>query len=130
MTSISWPAASGSGPRRSAIAFRHSNARIHAGCRSLFVRTDSAGNISKRQSAKAFRADHTAGPEPLPGPTKSFAIGLGCDLAHADRLIYSTGIDLADADAAVPIGAGCEVCERPACPQRACPYIGRLRGSG
>jgi predicted transcriptional regulator len=25
----------------------------------------------------------------------------------------------------VPIGAGCKVCERPACPQRAFPQIGR-----
>ncbi|WP_428357427.1 short-chain fatty acyl-CoA regulator family protein [Mycolicibacterium sp.] len=131
----------------------------------IFVRTDSAGNISKRQSATAFHFSRVGGNCPLwvvhhafaqpgqfitqvaqmpdgrsyfwiartappsqgryLGPTKSFAIGLGCDLAHAHRLIYSAGIDLADADAAVPIGAGCKICERPACPQRAFPYIGR-----
>lgn len=56
---------------------------------------------------------------------KSFAIGLGCDLAHADRLIYSTGVDLTDARTMVPIGAGCKVCDRPACRQRAFPRIGR-----
>lgn len=131
----------------------------------IFVRTDNAGNISKRQSATAFHFSRVGGNCPLwvvhqafaqpgqfvtqvaqmpdgrsyfwiarttapsqssyLGPTKSFAIGLGCDLAHAHRLIYSAGIDLADEAAAVPIGAGCKVCERPACPQRAFPYIGR-----
>lgn len=58
-------------------------------------------------------------------PGKSFAIGLGCDLRQAGRLVYSTGLDLDDADAAVPIGIGCKVCERSGCPQRAFPQIGR-----
>lgn len=58
-------------------------------------------------------------------PDKSFSIGLGCDLRHASRLIYSKGLDLTDAASATPIGAGCRVCERPACPQRAFPPIGR-----
>jgi hypothetical protein len=58
-------------------------------------------------------------------PSKTFAIGLGCDLSHAHRLVYAKGLDLKDADAAVPIGAGCKVCERPNCPQRAFPAIGR-----
>ena len=34
-------------------------------------------------------------------------------------------LDLKDQEAAVPIGAGCKVCERPSCPQRAFPAIGR-----
>jgi XRE family transcriptional regulator, fatty acid utilization regulator len=57
-------------------------------------------------------------------PGKSFAIGLGCDLRHAGRLVYARGLDLADPRAPTPIGAGCKVCERPACPQRAFPPIG------
>lgn len=56
---------------------------------------------------------------------KTFAIGLGCDIRHAGRLVYSRGLDLADPSAVTPIGAGCKVCERPACPQRAFPPIGR-----
>lgn len=131
----------------------------------IFVRTDSAGNISKRQSATAFHFSRvggncplwvvhhafaqpgqfitqvaqmpdertyfwiarttTAGPSRYLGPDKSFAIGLGCDISHADKLVYSTGIDLADVDAIVPIGAGCKICDRPACSQRAFPYLGR-----
>lgn len=130
----------------------------------IFVRTDSAGNISKRQSATAFHFSRVGGNCPLwvvhhafaqpgrfltqvaqmpdgrsyfwiartadstpasyLGPQKSFAIGLGCDIAHADKLIYSAGIDLTDADTTVPIGAGCKICDRPTCPQRAFPYLG------
>src|SRR5690606_7790461 len=56
---------------------------------------------------------------------KVFAVGLGCELRHARRLVYSAGLDLADPRAAVPIGLGCKVCDRPACPQRAFPPAGR-----
>jgi predicted transcriptional regulator/plasmid maintenance system antidote protein VapI len=57
-------------------------------------------------------------------PGKTFAIGLGCDLRHAHRLVYSEGLDLSG-DIATPIGAGCRVCERDNCPQRAFPALGR-----
>ncbi|MAL77838.1 MAG: Cro/Cl family transcriptional regulator [Sneathiella sp.] len=52
---------------------------------------------------------------------KSFAIGLGCDLQHARKLVYSKGLLLDDPGARTPIGAGCKICERPHCPQRAFP---------
>ncbi|MFC0315718.1 short-chain fatty acyl-CoA regulator family protein [Gordonia phosphorivorans] len=55
----------------------------------------------------------------------NFVVGLGCDLAHAEELIYATGVDLRDPRTVVPIGAGCKVCPRPACPQRAFPLLGR-----
>lgn len=58
-------------------------------------------------------------------PGKDFAIGLGCDIRHAHRLVYSKGLDLTDPSAATPIGGGCRVCERASCPQRAFPAIGR-----
>src|ERR1700744_1234408 len=60
-------------------------------------------------------------------PGKTFAIGLGCELRHAHRLVYSEGLDLSgDGNlAATPIGAGCRVCERDKCPQRAFPALGR-----
>ncbi|MFZ0833974.1 MAG: acetate metabolism transcriptional regulator RamB [Mycobacterium sp.] len=57
-------------------------------------------------------------------PGKTFAIGLGCELLHAHRLVYSEGLDLSG-DNATPIGAGCRVCERDNCPQRAFPALGR-----
>ncbi|MBS9532861.1 acetate metabolism transcriptional regulator RamB [Mycobacterium sp. M1] len=57
-------------------------------------------------------------------PGKMFAIGLGCELRHAHRLVYSEGLDL-HGGTATPIGAGCRVCERDNCPQRAFPALGR-----
>ena len=59
-------------------------------------------------------------------PQKNFAVALGCEIQHASKLIYSVGIDLADKEAAVPIGVSCRVCERPNCPQRAFPPIGKV----
>ncbi|GAA2838418.1 short-chain fatty acyl-CoA regulator family protein [Crossiella cryophila] len=58
-------------------------------------------------------------------PGKSFAIGLGCELRHAKRLVYSDGLALGAGAAITGIGMGCKVCERPACPQRAFPAIGK-----
>ncbi|MDM7488484.1 MULTISPECIES: acetate metabolism transcriptional regulator RamB [Rhodococcus] len=58
-------------------------------------------------------------------PSKTFAIGLGCELRHAHRLVYADGLDLSDANPGAPIGAGCRVCERLNCPQRAFPPLGK-----
>ena len=58
-------------------------------------------------------------------PGKTFAVALGCDLVHAGRLVYSRGLDTTDPNVPTPIGMGCKVCERDACPQRAFPFIGR-----
>lgn len=58
-------------------------------------------------------------------PDKTFAIGLGCDIRHAERLVYSKGLRLDDREARTPIGMGCRICERPACPQRAFPSLTR-----
>ncbi|MFT4201779.1 short-chain fatty acyl-CoA regulator family protein [Gordonia sp. (in: high G+C Gram-positive bacteria)] len=131
----------------------------------IFVRTDRAGNISKRQSATAFHFSRVGGSCPLwvvhdafttpgrivtqvsampdgrsyfwlarttdvpmqgyLGSRSGFAVGLGCDLSYADRLVYSTGVDLADPRTMVPIGAGCKVCDRTDCAQRAFPQLGK-----
>lgn len=130
----------------------------------IFVRTDRAGNISKRQSATAFHFSRVGGSCPLwvvhdafsqpgrivvqvaqmpdgrsyfwvaktiapegrgyLGQHQSFAVGLGCELAYADKLVYSSGVVLDDPGTAVPIGAGCKICNRPACAQRAFPFLG------
>ncbi|MFJ6053719.1 short-chain fatty acyl-CoA regulator family protein [Streptomyces sp. NPDC092307] len=58
-------------------------------------------------------------------PGKTFAIGLGCEIRHAPRLVYSDGLDLDNVAAATPIGMGCRLCERLDCPQRAVPPLGR-----
>lgn len=51
------------------------------------------------------------------------AIGIGCDLAHAGRLVYADGLDLSNRGAAVPIGVSCRLCERKDCQQRAFPSL-------
>ncbi|MGW4978665.1 short-chain fatty acyl-CoA regulator family protein [Streptomyces mirabilis] len=58
-------------------------------------------------------------------PGKTYAIGLGCEIRHAARLVYADGLDLGNAAAATPIGMGCRSCERTDCPQRAAPPLGR-----
>jgi hypothetical protein len=52
------------------------------------------------------------------------AVGLGCELKYAPRLVYARGLDLAE-PMAVGIGPACRLCERPNCPQRAAEPINR-----
>ncbi len=61
-------------------------------------------------------------PHPLPQPR--FAIGLGCEIRHASRLIYAAGMNLDTAEG-TPIGVNCRLCERENCSQRAEPPITR-----
>jgi predicted transcriptional regulator/transcriptional regulator with XRE-family HTH domain len=55
---------------------------------------------------------------------RTFAVALGCDVRYASRLVYSKGVALDDPEAATPIGAGCKVCDREDCAQRAFPALG------
>ncbi|MEZ5210456.1 MULTISPECIES: acetate metabolism transcriptional regulator RamB [unclassified Gordonia (in: high G+C Gram-positive bacteria)] len=55
---------------------------------------------------------------------KSFALGMGCELRHASRVIYSDGLELGPQARVTPIGAGCRVCDRAGCAQRAFPQLG------
>jgi predicted transcriptional regulator/DNA-binding XRE family transcriptional regulator len=57
-------------------------------------------------------------------PQPRYAIGLGCELKYAPRLVYSAGINLESAEA-TPIGVNCRLCERPNCSQRAEPPLTR-----
>ena len=128
----------------------------------VFIRTDRAGNISKRQSTTSFHFSQRGGTCPLwvvhrafetpnrvtrqvsvmpdgrtylwvarmvqgpavefGAPRKENAVALGCDAAHADRMVYADGLDLSP-DSATPIGPGCETCPRRECPQRAFPAL-------
>jgi predicted transcriptional regulator/transcriptional regulator with XRE-family HTH domain len=54
-------------------------------------------------------------------PAQSFAIALGCDIAHAGRLVYGDDVR----GEPTPIGPNCYLCDRDACPQRAHPPLGR-----
>lgn len=129
----------------------------------FFIRTDRAGNISKRQSATGFHFSRSGGSCPLwvvhrafetPNritrqvasmpdgrtylwvarhvqgeakrfgtPRKEFAVGLGCDISQAHRIVYSDALNLSPASA-TPIGPGCITCPREHCAQRAFPQAG------
>lgn len=56
-------------------------------------------------------------------PVRRYAIGLGCEISHADKLVYADGMDLGSGFA--PIGVSCRICERPDCHQRAVPPMTR-----
>jgi predicted transcriptional regulator/DNA-binding XRE family transcriptional regulator len=61
---------------------------------------------------------------PHPQAQPRFAIGLGCEIRHATKLIYASGMDLDNAEG-TPIGVNCRLCERENCAQRAEPPITR-----
>jgi predicted transcriptional regulator/transcriptional regulator with XRE-family HTH domain len=49
------------------------------------------------------------------------AVGIGCPVRDARKLVYADGYDLENLEAAVPIGTTCRLCERLDCEQRAFP---------
>ncbi|MBZ0122595.1 MAG: short-chain fatty acyl-CoA regulator family protein [Roseovarius sp.] len=58
-------------------------------------------------------------------PTRRFAIALGCEVRHADALVYADDLDLTNARAYEPIGISCRICERTGCHQRSVPPLER-----
>jgi predicted transcriptional regulator/DNA-binding XRE family transcriptional regulator len=61
----------------------------------------------------------------LAGIEDELAIGLGCELKYADKLIYAKGLDMV-APAVVEVGPACRICERRQCPQRAAAPVNRV----
>lgn len=51
-------------------------------------------------------------------PQHFMSIMLVCEAQHADRLVYSEGLDLSAAARPVPVGQTCRVCVRRYCPSR------------
>ncbi len=58
-------------------------------------------------------------------PTVLYSVGIGCDVASANRLVYADGIDLTNPTVAVPIGITCRLCDRATCQARAFPSVHR-----
>lgn len=56
-------------------------------------------------------------------PVRRFAIGLGCEIGHAAKLVYADDLDLSRRFE--PIGISCRICERPDCHQRSVPPLER-----
>jgi XRE family transcriptional regulator, fatty acid utilization regulator len=58
-------------------------------------------------------------------PIRRYAIGIGCEVAHAAQLVYADDLDVTNDAAYQPIGIACRICERRDCPQRAVPPLER-----
>ncbi len=67
--------------------------------------------------ARAVEQPATRWGEPAP----VHVLAMGCDIGHADALIYADGIDLEAA--VVGIGLSCRLCDRPDCRSRAFPPL-------
>ncbi|MEM7319734.1 MAG: short-chain fatty acyl-CoA regulator family protein [Pseudomonadota bacterium] len=58
-------------------------------------------------------------------PVRRYAIALGCEVRHADALVYADTMDISNASAYEPIGISCRICERQICHQRSVPPLER-----
>ena len=58
-------------------------------------------------------------------PDNQFAVAMGCEIKHAEKLIYARGAGLDREEGDVPIGINCRLCERRDCNQRATPSVNR-----
>jgi hypothetical protein len=58
-------------------------------------------------------------------PVRRYAIGLGCEIRHADALVYADHMELDNPQAFEPIGISCRICERADCHQRSVPPLER-----
>lgn len=56
-------------------------------------------------------------------PDTLMAVGIGCGVREARKMVYADGCNLDNLDAAVPIGTTCRLCERLDCEQRAFPPL-------
>lgn len=58
-------------------------------------------------------------------PVRKYAIGLGCEVKHAEHVVYADDLDLKSDQNFEPIGTSCRICERTDCFHRSVPPIGR-----
>ncbi|WP_417807369.1 helix-turn-helix domain-containing protein [Thioclava sp.] len=58
-------------------------------------------------------------------PVRRYAICLGCEVSHAQGLIYADDMELGNPKAYEPIGISCRICERKNCHQRSVPPLER-----
>ncbi len=58
-------------------------------------------------------------------PVRRYAIALGCEVRHAEALVYADNLEMSHATAYEPIGISCRICERKTCHQRSIPPLER-----
>jgi len=56
-------------------------------------------------------------------PVRRFAIGLGCEVKHADTVVYADDLVGGGKQRFEPIGISCRICERVDCHQRSVPPL-------
>ena len=59
------------------------------------------------------------------GFDRRYAVGLGCEITHAQNVVYGDGLDLTSEVNIAPIGVSCRICDRSDCSQRAFPPVDR-----
>ena len=58
-------------------------------------------------------------------PVRRYAIGLGCEVKHADAVVYADDLIGGTQQKFEPIGISCRICERISCHQRSVPPLER-----
>jgi len=58
-------------------------------------------------------------------PVRRYAIGLGCEVKHADAVVYADDLITGNQQIFDPIGISCRICERIDCHQRSVPPLER-----
>ena len=58
-------------------------------------------------------------------PVRRYAIGLGCEVKHADAVVYADDLIAGKQQVFDPIGISCRICERENCHQRSVPPLER-----
>lgn len=58
-------------------------------------------------------------------PVRRYAISLGCEVRHAQALVYADNLEMSHPSAYEPIGISCRICERKTCHQRSVPPLER-----
>lgn len=56
-------------------------------------------------------------------PVRRYAISLGCEVSHAESIVYADDLNLTRPGAYEPIGISCRICERRNCHQRSVPPV-------
>jgi hypothetical protein len=80
--------------------------------------------VETPDGARYFTVSRTVKRADGGGEDSELALGLGCELKYAHRLVYARGLDL-NAPAATAIGPTCRLCERPNCRERAAAPVTR-----
>ncbi len=77
--------------------------------------------LSEKETFLTFARAITGRPARWGEPPPVRVVAMGCDISHADEIVYGDGINLATA--AVGIGLSCRLCDRQDCRSRAFPPI-------